>query len=307
MQDRHSVDDDTTGHAGTRRRGRIGIVIRADDLTVDTFATVLLDGVTAESAEQLLQLSIWIADPQQGIVARPTIPAAEIDGMIVHSSAASDPWLDELAAARVPIVSVGRWTGAPGSVQMVDADHESGAVQVLSHLVGLGRRRIAVITGPLHMFDVIARLDAFVRMRADHDLDPDPTLVVRGDFTVASGHAAMCELLRRTPDGRPDAVFAMNDHMAAGAIRAIVDAGLRVPEDVAVAGFDHTLQSMLLPMSLTTVHQDVRSLGARAVRALVDLMAGARPGDPELVPVRLVVGASTDVSAGAPARTFGPG
>ena len=95
------------------------------------------------------------------------------------------------------------------------------------------------------------------------------------------------------PAQRPDAVFAMNDQMAIGAIRAIHDMGLTVPDDIAVVGFDGTIEPMLSPMTLTSARQDMVGLGARAVRALLDLMAGALPGDAEIAPVHLVIGEST--------------
>ena len=191
------------------------------------------------------------------------------------------------------MVFIGRWPGAPARVQVIDSDHESGTERLMVHLAGLGRRRVAVITGPFDIFDVILRHDVYERMLGELALDPDPTLLATGDFSARSGYDAMLSLLKRPSTTRPDAVFAMNDEMAIGAIRAITEAGLSVPDDIAVAGFDGQHEPMSAPMSLTSVRQDVSGLGIRAVRALVDLIAGARRVIRRSSPSQLVIGEST--------------
>jgi DNA-binding LacI/PurR family transcriptional regulator len=279
--------------ASVRRQGHLGLVLRAGLLVADPFNTPLMRGVADAASEHLMQLSVWSQPYESGRTITATAPPLELDGVVIRQEAASDPWLAELAAEHVPIVCIGRWAGAPGIVQMIDADHEVGAEMLMNHLAELGRRKVAAIAGPLDVFDVILRLQAYERKRIDLDLDLDPALVAVGDFSIRSGRDAMCALLRRPPAQRPDAVFAMNDAMAVGAIKAILDVGLRVPEDIAVVGFDDVLDPELLPMTLTTIRQDVHGLGERAVRALLELIEGARPGDPEIVPVELVLGEST--------------
>ncbi|MFN8020693.1 MAG: substrate-binding domain-containing protein [Acidimicrobiales bacterium] len=281
------------GAVSRRRRGRIGVVLFTTPTEIGPFCSKLLFGVVGEARRHDLEVSVWFIGGDEPVT--PRAPAGELTGMIVMGKVAGDPWLEQVAASGVPTVVVGRWAGIPGRVQSVDSDHVGGTEQLVTHLASLGRRRIAVITGMLDVFDVILRLHTFERMRVELGLDRGDDLVVAGDFTARSGDLAMRELLRRRrgDDDRIDAVFAMNDAMAAGAIHALLDAGLRVPDDVAVAGFDAAFEPNLLPMEVTSARQNVAELGRRAVLALVDLVAGAEPGDTEVVGVDLVFGQST--------------
>lgn len=288
-----TTGDGAAAGAPARRRGRIGVVLFTSPGEFGPFAGKLLFGIAHEASHHDHEVSVWFTSADRPSVT-PRAPAGELTGMIVMGKVAGDPWLEQLAAAGLPMVLIGRWAGMTGRVQAVDADHVGGTELLIGHLATLGRRRIGVITGLLDVFDVILRLHTFERLRVELGLDRADDLVVAGDFTAASGEAAMLELLRRRPGtDRVDAVFAMNDAMAAGAIRAATRSGLRVPDDVAVVGFDASFEPELLPMEVTTARQNVTELGRRATRALLDLVAGAEPGDPELVGVDLVIGEST--------------
>src|SRR5690606_8378279 len=142
-----------------------------------------------------------------------------------------------IQSAGVPAVFGGRpdFTGGRDGVVYVDCDNRGGARDAVRHLIGLGRGRIAHITGALDQTSAVDRVDGY----RDAVADADPELVVEGDFTSASGERAMRELLGRRPG--LDAVFAGNDLMAAGALRVLRERGRRVPDDVAVVGFDDML------------------------------------------------------------------
>ncbi|MFC9291898.1 substrate-binding domain-containing protein, partial [Streptomyces sp. NPDC057052] len=149
-------------------------------------------------------------------------------------------------------------------VRYVDSDNRGGAREAVRHLVGLGRTRVAHITGPLDQTSAADRLQGFRDVRGD----ADPRLVVESDFTPGGGERAMRELLDRCPD--VDAVFAANDLTASGVLRVLRERGLRVPEDVAVVGFDD-----MVPLAeqtdppLTTVRQDIEEMGRVMTRLLL--------------------------------------
>ncbi|BFO17381.1 hypothetical protein SHKM778_37690 [Streptomyces sp. KM77-8] len=161
------------------------------------------------------------------------------------------------------------WNGGQGGVSYVDSDNRGGARDAVRHLLGLGRGRVAHITGALDQTAAVDRLDGFRDVMGD----ADPLLVAEGDFTPGGGERAMRVLLGRCPD--LDAVFAANDLMAAGALRVLREHGRRVPDDVAVVGFDD-----MLPIAeqtdppLTTVRQDIEEMGRLMARLLLGDLEG---------------------------------
>jgi DNA-binding LacI/PurR family transcriptional regulator len=173
----------------------------------------------------------------------------------------------------------------------VDADNRGGARKAVGHLARRGRRRIATITGPLDMGVGLDRLDGYREGLAAAGLAGAGDLVETGDFTEEGGAAAMERLLGRP--GRPvDAVFAASDLMAAGALRALRAAGRRVPEDVAVVGFEDSAVARYAQPPLTTVRQPIEEMGRQATRLLLARVAGEASGMHLILDVDLVVRAS---------------
>jgi DNA-binding LacI/PurR family transcriptional regulator len=265
----------------------LGLALCADDLHRDLFCAQVLNGVIRASAARGLAVVPWLAEPGGSHHWCPSPPTG-VDGLVVDARSVASPVIAAQIARGTPTVVIGRGSGVTGC-QVIDADHTAGAEMTMEHLIAQGRERIAVICGGLEYFDSILRLDAYERLRRDAGLDLDPRLVVMGNFSVASGRRAMAQLLPL----EPDAVFAMNDLMALGALHVLRDAGRRVPHDVAITGFDDLLDPDTSPLPITTVRQPARQIGERAVRALADLIEGAAPGDDEIVPVELVVRSST--------------
>jgi DNA-binding LacI/PurR family transcriptional regulator len=148
----------------------------------------------------------------------------------------------------------------------VDADNMGGAWQAVSHLISSGRQAIATIAGPSNMTAADDRLAGYRSALAEGGLAPDG-IVCRGDFTVDSGEHAMLRLLDRHPD--LDAVFAASDLMAVGALRGLRRLGVRVPDQVAVVGFDDAMLARHTTPRLTTVRQPVEEMGARSVDELL--------------------------------------
>ena len=167
---------------------------------------------------------------------------------------------------------------------IVQTDHAAGARAAVEHLLALGHGTVHHIAGPARSFAATERERGWRAALDDAGRSvPEP---VRGDWTSASGHAAVAALADAT------AVFVANDQMALGALRAFADAGRRVPHDVAVVGFDGIVDAAEFRPPLTTVRQDFDALGARAVQALVAAIEGGAHAS-ETVPAALIVRDST--------------
>ncbi|MER6673435.1 LacI family DNA-binding transcriptional regulator [Streptomyces sp. NPDC000983] len=190
-----------------------------------------------------------------------------VDGVLLMSVRADDRLPDMLADAGLPTVLLGRRSGDE-RVTHVDADNVGGAREAVAHLVRGGRRSIAAVTGPLDMYVARCRLLGYRQALAAAGLPDDASLTVEGDFSEASGRRATAELLLLHPG--LDAVFAASDTMAAGALAELRAAGRRVPEDVAVVGFDDFQLARHTDPPLTTVRQPLKEIGATMVRLLLE-------------------------------------
>ncbi|MDO0925287.1 LacI family DNA-binding transcriptional regulator [Streptomyces sp. TG1A-8] len=192
-----------------------------------------------------------------------------VDGVLMTSVHAADPLPDMLAEARLPTVLLGRRSGDE-HVSYVDADNVGGARSAVSHLLAGGRTSIATITGPLDVFAARCRLRGYREALELAGLPAEDSRVVEGDFTEESGRRAMAELLERHPG--IDGVLAASDTTAAGALAALRAAGRRVPDDVAVIGFDDYPLAQRTEPRLTTVRQPMEEIGRAMVRLLLEEM-----------------------------------
>ncbi|MFE9028210.1 LacI family DNA-binding transcriptional regulator [Streptomyces iakyrus] len=192
-----------------------------------------------------------------------------VDGVLLLSVHAGDRLPDMLAEARLPTVMLGRRSGDE-YVSYVDADNVGGARSAVSHLLARGRRAIATIAGPLDMYVAQCRLRGYQDALALAGLTYEESLVAEGDFTEESGSRAMAELLARHPE--IDGVLAASDTTAVGALHALRAAGRRVPEDVAVIGFDDFPLAQRTEPRLTTVRQPLEDMGRAMIRLLLEDM-----------------------------------
>jgi len=192
-----------------------------------------------------------------------------VDGVLLMSVHADDRLPDMLAEARVPTVLMGRRSGDE-YVSYVDADNVGGARNAVSHLLKQGRRAIATITGPLDMYAAQCRLRGYQDALATAGQKTSRSWVAESDFSEESGRRAMTELLERHPE--LDAVLAASDTTAAGALHALRAAGRRVPEDVAVIGFDDFPLAQRTEPPLTTVRQPLEQMGRAMVKLLLEEM-----------------------------------
>ncbi|AWW36698.1 LacI family DNA-binding transcriptional regulator [Streptomyces cadmiisoli] len=253
----------------TRRHDAVAVVIAEPETRVfaDPFFALQLRGISKELTAHDSQLVLLLTEGRDdhARVGR-YLAGGHVDGALVFSLHLDDALPGLIRHAGVPTVFGGRpgWSDGTHRAVYVDSDNRGGARTAVRHLVGLGRTRIAHITGALDQTSAVDRLDGFRDVMAD----ADPRLIVEGDFSPAGGERAMRELLDRCPD--LDGVFAANDITAAGALRVLRERGRRVPDDVAVIGFDD-----MLPVAeqtdppLTTIRQDIEEMGRLMARLLL--------------------------------------
>ncbi|MEU6916274.1 LacI family DNA-binding transcriptional regulator [Streptomyces olindensis] len=228
--------------------------------------TAVGDAIAETSVQLLLTLVRTEAERQRFVeYAR----GGRVDGVLLMSVRAEDRLPDMLADAGLPTVLLGRRSGDE-QITYVDADNVGGAREAVAHLLRGGRRAIAAITGPLDMYVARCRLRGYQQALERAGLPAPASWTVEGDFTEASGRRAMTELLDRHPD--VDAVLAASDTMASGALTVLREAGRRVPDDVAVVGFDDFELARHTDPPLTTVRQPLEQIGRTMVRLLLEEM-----------------------------------
>jgi DNA-binding LacI/PurR family transcriptional regulator len=194
--------------------------------------------------------------------------------------------IDRLTGLGVPAVACGLPIGHEHDLAYVAVNEAEGARLATAHLVKQGRRRIATITGPMDTPGGRDRLAGYQNVLQSAGLGYDEALVAHGDYTQASGEAAMTKLVEAVPD--LDAVFVASDLMAVGAIDALGRAGRRVPQDVAVVGFDDSPAALAARPQLTTVRQPWRRISEEMVRLLLARLDGQDPAA-VILPTELVL------------------
>lgn len=276
----------------TRATGSIGLVVSEAHARIfsDPFFASMVRGATQVVRPLGIHLVLMLAEDER---ARDQLldylRHGHVDGVLFVSTHAADPLPRILVAERLPVVLSGRPV-ARLPVSFVDVDSVAGAALAVEHLVDRGRRRIATIAGPQDMPAGQDRLSGFRDALDRHGLPPGP--VAYGDFDRGSGARAMEEVLAT---GEPfDGLFVASDLMALDALAVLREHALRVPEDVAVVGFDDSLAATQARPALTTVRQPVEDMARALTHTLLD-----RIGDPDapitsrVFPPKLIVRAST--------------
>jgi DNA-binding LacI/PurR family transcriptional regulator len=254
----------------TRRSDSIGVLIPEPTSRVfgDPFFAEVLRGISAGLTARQMHLVLVMSQGQEEErwAERYLASRGHVDGVILFSLHGEDPLPDHLQSLGIPVV-VGGEPPRGARVSYVDNDNHGGAVKAVNHLIDLGRTTIATITGPLDMPAGVTRRAAYREALKGAGRTLDPDLEESGEFTREGGQRAMEVLLERCPD--IDAVFAASDLMAAGALSALYAAGRRVPEDIAVVGFDDSIIALSTQPSLTSVHQSMEVMGRELVSLLL--------------------------------------
>lgn len=210
----------------------------------------------------------------------------QVDGLLLATARRHDPAIERLVAERMPFVLVNRHTD-PITPNAVVPDDYAGACAAIEHLLSLGHRRIAHITGSDEVSTAYLRRQGYLDTLQRHNAPVDSALLVTGSFREQGGYDAMRALLDLSDP--PTAVFAVNDLAALGALHALADAGLRAPDDISVVGFNDMFHETYITPRLTTMRVPDRVMGARAVeRLLAMILDGVWPDSPLLLPATLV-------------------
>jgi DNA-binding LacI/PurR family transcriptional regulator len=270
----------------TNRTGSVAFLLTEDHqlLFEDPNFSMLLTGAAQALAERQLSLVLIMAGSaaeQERALAY--IEAGHVDGVLLVSAHSGQRLISDIVDSKVPAIACGIPLGFQKHLGYVAADDLEGAREMVAHLRGLGRKRIATVAGPADTPGGVTRLEGY---RLELGEAFDDRLVRHGDYGRASGEAAMRELIEADPT--IDAVFVANDRMAAGAIDALRAAGRRVPEDVAVGGFDDSSIALGTDPALTTMRQPFERISAEMVRLLLQVIEGERPAAITL-PTELVV------------------
>jgi LacI family transcriptional regulator len=269
----------------SRRTHTLGVVL--PDLHGEFFSELVrgIDQAARGHGLHLLVSSYHGHPEEQGAAVRTM--RGRVDGLLVMSPYLTSPATLADDLAQWPVVLINSQSNA-GEVDAIRVDNYGGAVAMVEHLVDSGHRRIAFIAGPDDNFDAHERLRGY-REALARRLPGAEEWILPGDFDEASGHRAGQALLAGAQ--RPDAVFAANDMMALGCLFAFAQGGARVPEDIALAGFDDIPLARYVHPSLTTMRVNIVDVGVRAAQMLMARIAGEpdpTPGAVVLVPELIV-------------------
>ena len=304
------VPDGAAQSLSRRRKDVIGLVCvetreKKKQYDVESMALLFYDEVL-RGVESLIRtehksvLITYVQDPAPDLPRLLSL-SGKVDGLLFGEGVVPSSFIARLAR-RLPVVII---AGSPGeqAADVVTADNRSGSVALVTHLVeDHGRRRLYQVKGPPTAPDAEERSLALTHVLDSH---PGCQLVgtFHGTFSVQSGEEAGETLLALPPDARPDAVVCANDQSAIGVLQAFARGGVRVPEDVAVVGFDDIFPASLLRPALTTVHQPMRLLGERACARLLDRISDpSLPHSIELLPTELVIRSSCGCPPGTEIR-----
>jgi LacI family transcriptional regulator len=284
----------------------LGIVFAKTNtyFTTSPFFAAVLDGVLEVTTRQGQNTTLFTGQPWSD--ARRSIPIlrdGRSDGLLVISPPPGSDVVPALLGSGVPFVLVDEQHDDP-AVSSVDIDNVAAARGLVEYLIGLGHRRIAMLCGYASVGSVALRLEGCRRALAAAGIDFDLSLVLPGAYVEQSGYERAHLLLRRPAAERPTVLFCGNDQIALGALIALEERGVRVPDDVSVVGFDDIPAAATARPGLTTVRQPMRRLGARAAEVLLaHIRRELPPGHKEILPTELVVRRS----AAAPASSLAAG
>jgi len=270
----------------SRQTHAIALVVPEDTTRFfgDPFFAAIVSGINARISRSDFVLNLFIASDDPGDKTTSYLRSGAVDGAIVVSHHTSDTFIDRIAAV-VPVVYGGRPVRERERDYYVDVDNARGARLATEYLIERGHTRIGTITGPLDMPAGVDRLVGFRDAMAAHGLTE--AAVEDGNFTAAGGADAMRRIL--AAGERPDALFVASDLMARGAMNILAAAGLKVPDDIAIIGFDDSPVATSVTPPLTTMRQPSFEQGEQMAGVLLDILAGRSPRHVTVLDTELVV------------------
>jgi len=289
----HGYQPNLAARALVSQRAKvIGVLIphAVSHLSTEPFFSDLLRGITLSSNEMGYGVTLWLASEEENgaqIFQSKAFNNSLIDGLLIASATFDTSFLDWLRAFPKPYVFVGAVPSEMPHIGFVDIDNVGGAVMATQHLIDQGCRRIGMIEGRAMQTVSIQRKAGYINALQQAGLPVEPDLIIPGgSYTERDGYQGMQMLLPQQVDG----VFCPSDMIALGALRAIHEAGLRVPQDVAVIGFDGIPFAALANPPLSTIRQPIELLGIETTQMLIDLLeAVTSQASHKILPVELVV------------------
>jgi DNA-binding LacI/PurR family transcriptional regulator len=283
----------------TQRTQAIGVIIPLAPLTFfeDAFYfPTLLQGISSTTSQRDYAMMLWLNQSEEDdekFYDR-IIKNRLMDGVVIASAVRGEPLIEHFMQSGTPFVLVEDPCLDSDQISYVAVDNLTAAREAVTHLIALGRKRIAHITGNLHITDGSDRLEGYRQALLDAGLGVDESLIVEGNFSHRSGYEGMKTLLPRGVD----AVFASNDITARGVLQALQEAGVRVPEEIALIGFDDLPTAVQVSPKLTTVRQPVEEKGRLAASILLDLIENPDSQPRQvLLPTRLVIRESSGAAS----------
>ncbi|MDW8300457.1 MAG: LacI family DNA-binding transcriptional regulator, partial [Anaerolineae bacterium] len=282
-----------------RRTDILGVVIPTSSnvfLSDNNYYPLILAGLNDAIRQLDYAMLMWLGEvtqDDQHLMRKLSNPHLT-DGLIFVSLPSDHPLYAKLGRLRQPFVMIDRPFTDVESTNYVSVDNVRAAEIATEHLIRLGRRRIAHITGDMTITDAYDRLTGYKNALRAAGLPVDDSLIIESTFNRETGYYAMQRLLPH----KPDALFAASDTVAAGALQAVLEAGLRVPDDLSIVGFDDVDVATQVTPPLTTVRQPIRAKGEAAARLLVDLV-NHRVSAPQhvILPTELVIRRSCGATA----------
>ena len=255
----------------TRHTRTVGVVVTT---ITDPFVAEVVQGIedTALENDYSVILASSAGEPDREVAAVEMLRAKRVDGVMVTSSRVGALYLEHLERIGVPVVLINNHNEQSGRYTFsVSVDNQHGGHLATRHLIERGHRRIAYISGTIDQSDSAGRLEGYRQALEENDIPFDPTLVVPGNGRLDGGERALHALI--SLDSPPTAVFCYNDMTAIGLMSAIRQAGLSMPEHLAVVGFDDIPLATYVCPPLTTVAQPQRDMGRQAMNMALALMA----------------------------------
>lgn len=245
----------------------IGIIVSPEtNIFIDYYAE-MLRGVESACRVYNYDLLLRMSAPSSRDAYHQYYEMKKCDGLIVIAPTLNDPGIKNLEKKDIPMVLI---NAVSPSISYVDVDNVNGAFKGVEHLIKLGHRRIGIINGVMEGINSQDRFKGYQLALTKHNIPVEEKYITYGDYRQESGIACMKQLLSAGP--RPTAVFSSNDLMAIGALKAAKEAGLDVPKDISVVGFDDLVLAAISDPPLTSVHQPIFDIGKEAVRILVNQM-----------------------------------
>ena len=271
---------------GRKRLDCLGVVFPQPHpgLVADSYFSAVLDGIIQAATERRQNVTLYTGLEWSGAGSLPAFRDRRVDGLLLIATLTDSGIVPALTDAGLPFVLINGTSPDP-RVSQVDIDNADAARQVVAHLAELGHRRIALLGGQSNSPSTAPRRAGFLAAMQEFGLMAEDALMLEGSYDRDWGRAGMARLLHL--DAPPTAVFAGGDGIAAGAYTACADAGVSVPHQMSIVGFDDAPYAQHLAPPLTTVRHPLTQIGATAATVLLDRLDAAKDADSDLSGVQI--------------------